>query len=68
MALATALDALDKQINQLRREYLTMQENQFFETMKLDLELEGKLKSLTEKDIVTAKTIREFAIDVEGTI
>ena len=68
MALSTALDALDKQINQLRREYMTKQESQFFEAVKLDLELEGKLKSLTETNIVTAKTIREFVIDVEGTI
>lgn len=47
--------ALDKQINQLRQEFMAKQESQFFEAMKLELKLEGKLKSLTKINIVTVK-------------
>ena len=53
---------LDKQINQLRREYMSSQENQFFEAMQLDLELEEKIKALAENEKLTAKAIREFTI------
>src|SRR5699024_7252832 len=50
---------LDKQINQLRREYMSSQENQFFESMQLDLELEEKIKALAENEKLTAKAVRE---------
>ena len=53
---------LDKQINQLRREYMSSQENQFFEAMQLDLELEEKIKALAENEKLTAKAIREFLL------
>lgn len=53
---------LDKQINQLRREYMSSQENQFFESMQLDLELEEKIKALAENEKLTAKAIREFVL------
>ena len=66
MALATALDALDKQINQLRREYMTKQESQFFDAMRLDLELEEQLKLLVEHDKLTPKVTREFILALEA--
>lgn len=56
---------LDKQINQLRREYMSSQENQFFESMQLDLELEEKIKALAENEKLTAKAVREFIIRLE---
>ena len=55
---------LDKQINQLRREYMSSQENQFFEAMQLDLELEEKIKALAENEKLTAKAVREFVVEV----
>ena len=54
--------ALDKQINQLRREYMTRQESQFFEAMKRDVELEEKLKELSYQNKVTARVIREYIV------
>ena len=56
---------LDKQINQLRREYMSSQENQFFESMQLDLELEEKIKALAENEKLTATAVREFIIRLE---
>ena len=58
--------ALDKQINQLRREYMTKQENQFFEAMKLDLELEERLMALAALDNITAGVKRDFLLKIEG--
>lgn len=57
---------LDKQINQLRREYMSSQENQFFESMQLDLELEEKIKALAENEKLTAKAVREFTVSIQG--
>ena len=58
--------AMDKQINQLRREYMSKQENQFFDAMRLDLELEEQIKALSEKEKLTAKITREFIIRMEA--
>lgn len=58
---------MEKQINQLRREYMSKQENQFFDAMRLDLELEEQMKALSEKEKLTAKVIREFVIKMEAT-
>ena len=58
--------AMEKQINQLRREYMSKQENQFFDAMRLDLELEEQVQALTEKEKLTAKVVREFIIRVEA--
>ena len=58
---------MEKQINQLRREYMSKQENQFFDAMRLDLELEEQVKALSEKEKLTAKVVREFVIKLEAT-
>lgn len=58
---------MDKQINQLRREYMSKQENQFFDAMRLDLELEEQIKALADRDKLTAKVVREFVIKLEAT-
>ena len=42
--------ATQKKINQLRQEYMKRQENQFFDAMRLDMELEEKIKSFAEKE------------------
>ena len=57
---------MEKQINQLRREYMSKQENQFFDAMRLDLELEEQMKALAEKEKLTAKVVREFVIKMEA--
>ena len=59
--------ATEKQINQLRREYMSKQENQFFDAMRLDLELEEQMKALADRDKLTAKVVREFVIKMEAT-
>ena len=58
---------MDKQINQLLREYMSKQENQFFDAMRLDLELEEQMKALADRDKLTAKVVREFVIKMEAT-
>ncbi len=58
--------AVDKKINLLRQEYMRKQENQFFDAMRLDLELEEQIKEFTEKEKLTARVTREFVLKVEG--
>lgn len=58
--------SLDKEINRVRKEYLSRQENQFFDAMRLDLELEEQLKALAAREKLTAKVTREFIIAMEG--
>ena len=57
--------SLDKQINMLRQTVLKQEENQFFETMRLDLELEDGIKEITDAEKITAKAVREFLIKVD---
>ena len=56
--------AAQKKINQLRQEYMKHQESQFFDAMRLDMELEEKMKSFAEKQKLTAKVQREFVVKV----
>ncbi|MEG0836271.1 MAG: hypothetical protein RR413_12605, partial [Christensenellaceae bacterium] len=58
--------ALEKKANLLRQEYMKKQESQFFDAMRLDLELEQQIKEFTEKEKLTAKVTREFVLRVEG--
>ena len=58
--------ALEKQANKLRQELMKRQENQFFDAMRLDMELEEQIKAFTEKEKLTAKVTREFVVKVEG--
>lgn len=58
--------ALDKKTNLLRQEYMKKQESQFFNAMKLDLELEEQIKKFTGKEKLTARVTREFVLKVEG--
>lgn len=57
--------ALEKQATQLRRELMRGRENQFFDAMRLDLELEEQIKQFAEQEKLTAKITREFIIRVE---
>ncbi len=57
---------LEKKANLLRREYMKKQESQFFDAMRLDLELERQIKEFTEKEKLTTKITREFVLKVEG--
>ena len=56
--------AVQKKVNQLRQEYMKRQENQFFDAMRLDMELEEKIKAFAEKEKLTAKVQREFVVIV----
>ena len=58
--------AVQKKINQLRQEYMKRQENQFFDAMRLDMELEEKIKTFNEKENLTAKVQREFVVLIGG--
>ena len=58
---------MEKQINQLRREYMSKQDNQFFGAMRLDPEQEEQMQALAEKEKLTAKVVREFVIKMEAT-
>lgn len=58
--------AAQKKINQLRQEYMKRQESQFFDAIRLDMELEEKMKSFADKEKLTARVQREFLVKVEG--
>lgn len=58
--------ALEKQANKLRQELMKRQENQFFDAMRLDMELEEQIKAFTEKEKLTAKVTREFVVEVRS--
>ncbi len=55
---------LEKQATGLRRELLRGRENQFFDAMRLDVELEEQIRKFTEQEKLTAKVIREFVVKV----
>ena len=57
--------ALEKQANKLRQELMKREESQFFDAMRLDLELEEQIKEFAEKEKLTAKVIRDFILNVE---
>lgn len=58
--------ALEKKVNLLRRDFLKKQEGQFLEEMKLDLELEQRVKEITDRKKPTTRVIQEFVVKVEG--
>lgn len=58
--------ALEKQATQLRRELMRGRESQFFDAMRLDVELEEQIKQFAEQEKLTAKVTRDFIIQVEG--
>ena len=57
--------SLDKRFNQLRREVLQRQENQFFDALRVDAELEEQLAALAGREKLTARVTREFIVRVE---
>lgn len=58
--------AVEKQATQLRRELMRGRENQFFDAMRLDVELEEQIKQFAAQEKLTAKVQREFVIKVVG--
>ncbi len=58
--------ALQKKATALNRELRKGQEGQFFEEMRLDLELEEKIKAFTEREKVTETVTREFILKIQG--
>ena len=58
--------AAQKRVTQLRQEYMKRQESQFFDAMRLDMELKEKMKSFAEREKLTTKVQREFILRVEA--
>ena len=58
--------AAQKRVTQLRQEYMKRQESQFFDAMRLDMELEEKIKSFADKEKLTETIQREFIIRIGG--
>lgn len=56
---------LQKRVTRLRQEYMKRQESQFFDAMRLDMELEEKIKAFAEKEKLTAKMQRKFLLRIE---
>ena len=58
--------AMVKQINLLNRELMKAKENQFFDEMQLDVEMEEQIEKISGSNNITVKTVREFMVRVEG--
>lgn len=43
-------------------------ESQFFDAMRLDMELEEQIKAFVEKEKLATKVTRDFVVRVEGSI
>ena len=56
--------SLEKEATRLRRELMKGRENQFFDAMRLDVELEEQIKKFAELEKLTAKVTREFLVEV----
>lgn len=57
--------ALEKEATRLRRELTKGRESQFFDAIRLDVELEEQVKKFAEQEKLTAKAQREFVVKVE---
>lgn len=57
---------LQKKVTKLRQEYMKRQEGQFFEAMRLDMELEERVASFRENEKMAVKVQRDLAIEVTG--
>ena len=60
--------ALEKEATKLKRELMRGRENQFFDAMRLDVELEEQVKRFAEQEKLTAKVTREFVVRIRRTI
>lgn len=58
--------AIERKLNLLKQEFLKKQENQFFEAMQLDVEVEDRVSEFLGREKLTAKAVRQFVINVEG--
>lgn len=58
--------ALEKEVTRLRRELMKGRESQFFDAMRLDVELEEQVKKFAEQEKLTAKVTREFVVEGQG--
>ena len=58
--------SLEKEATRLRRELMRGRESQFFDAMRLDLELEEQVKKFAEQEKLTVKVTREFVVTVKG--
>lgn len=56
--------SLQKKVNQLRQEYMKREENQFFDAMRLDLELEEQIKAFMGNEKIDISIVRDFVITI----
>ena len=56
--------SLQKKVNQLRQEYMKREENQFFDAMRLDLELEEQIKAFMDNEKIDISIVRDFIITI----
>lgn len=57
--------SLQKKVNQLRQEYMKREENQFFDAMRLDLELEEQIKAFMGNEKIDISIVRDFIVEVK---
>ena len=57
--------SLEKQATKLRRELMKGRESQFFDAMRLDLELDEQVRKFAEQEKLTTRVTREFVIAVK---
>lgn len=57
---------LQKKVTKLRQEYMKRQEGQFFEAMRLDMELEEETKVFDEKEKFSVEIQRDFIVRSGG--
>ena len=56
--------SLQKKVNQLRQEFMKREENQFFDSMRLDLELEEQIKAFMDNEKIDISIVRDFIITI----
>ena len=57
--------AQNKKTALLRQDFMKKQESQFFDAMRLDMELEQQIREFLEKEKLTAKITREFVVEIK---
>ena len=57
---------MQKKVNQLRQEYMKREENQFFDDMRLDLELEEQIKAFMGNEKIDISIVRDFVVEVKS--
>lgn len=57
---------LQRTLNSRHQELLKKQNSQFFAQMELDVAMDQEISAFLESEKLTAKVVREFAIEIKG--